>query len=51
MGIKYDVGARIAQRGYPLGGPQRPANVSAVVDPLKELFSGACASDFSQLKP
>lgn len=49
MGIKYDVGARIAQRGFPLGGPQRPANVTAVIDPLKELFSGACAADFSRL--
>ncbi len=51
MGIKYDVGARIAQRGYPLGGPQRPANVPAIVDPLKELFSADCSVGFSNLKP
>ena len=51
MGIKYNVAARIAQRGFPLGGPQRPANVPAVVDPLKELFSSTCPTEFSHLKP
>lgn len=51
MGIKYNVAARIAQRGFPLGGPQRPANVPAIVDPLKELFGGPCATAFSRLKP
>lgn len=49
MGIKYDVAARIAQRGFPLGGPPRPPNVAAIVDPLKELFNSDCSSDFSQL--
>ncbi|MBC7387223.1 MAG: hypothetical protein H7301_13810 [Cryobacterium sp.] len=29
-GVPYDVGARIAQRGYPLGGPRKPLDAEAV---------------------
>ncbi len=41
QGITYDVSARIAQRGFPLGGRMKPANVPAVGDCVLEYLSSA----------
>ncbi len=50
MNLKYDVQARIDERGFPLGGPARPKGVAPIADPVYQAQQ-RCQLDFAKLAP
>ncbi len=50
MGIKYDVQARIDERGFALGGTGRPKGMAPIRDPVAEALKG-CPTDFAKIAP